>query len=304
MAMTSKVTVKYQRQAGFPGFSHVMMSAEEEILLEEGYDASEVRRAAYLAMADEIAERIEPVAAGYRKTNPAPKKAATKPAGPGKDPERTSELLKAAAAEARAANATKPQPTEPVKVPSDREPLREMPKYTEEGRRIRGTGQKSFTVGEINVAWEALVTAKIVETSPDTGTAANKARQDIRAWLKLTPLDPGFSQDELAMVVEAYDKWRGQGLTTEEAMMEVGNDYIGKYGGVGDPGNDDQEDESSETEAEPGDQGSGSDPVDPESNGQHGSDSGEEQPEPGGGEAGEPGSEDPEGPAGDGEAEA
>ena len=64
MAMTSKTTVKYQRQAGFPGFSHVMMSAEEEILLEEGDDASEVRRAAYLAMAEEIQERIEPVAAG------------------------------------------------------------------------------------------------------------------------------------------------------------------------------------------------------------------------------------------------
>lgn len=278
MAIISKMTIRYLRRAGFPSYSHVEMEVEEEVLLEEGDDAQALRKELFLNMAEDMAERIEPIAAGYRKvtTELGGAKVAGTPsapsAGPGKDPERTSELLR----EASAAAATQGELPEPVSIPEEREPQREMPEYTDEGKRIRKMGQKNFKVGEINVAWQALVDANIVETIPDHTKAANKARQDIRVWLKMTPLDPTFSQPELALVVEAYAKWRGQGLTTDEAMLEVGNDYRSTYGGV--PGDSGEGAEEAEDGAEQDDQGpggggssddkgdsdSGADPEDPE----------------------------------------
>lgn len=283
MAIISKMKIRYLRRAGFPSYSHVELEVELEILLEEGDDARDLRKELFKNMAEDMVERIEPIAAGYRKIEQP--KGASKP--------HTKALLRQAAAEANASR--KPATVQgtleteepPALLPEEREPGRDLPKYTEEGKRLRGSGQKRFVMNEINLAWVALSDAQIVDTTPDVSDNVNTERQDIRKWLTMTPLDPKFSGGELSLVVESYGKWRGQGLNTQEAMVEVGNDYISSYSTdpSGGSGSADQEAEAGETQDLSGDQGSGDGSElggeETESDGQHGSDSAgsEEQPE-------------------------
>jgi hypothetical protein len=235
------------------------METTEEILLEEGDDARTIRREIYANIAEDMAERIEPIAAGYRKIKDKKKG----PAGSGQNPQRTHELLREASAESAQAHtevrgAATQQPTlleGPIELAKSREPGRDTPVYNEEGKRIRGVGQKSFIQREINAAWQALSEAKLIDSAPDSSKAGNPMRKDIRQWLLQTPLDPKFSEQELGMTIESYSKWRGQGFTTAEAMTEVGNDYAGHYSGK--PGGADQEAEASEDETESGDQDAG-----------------------------------------------
>ena len=241
MSILSKLTLRYQRRAGFPGYSHVELETIKEIMLEDGDDPDEVERAAYFDMAEKIQERIQPLAAGYKPKDttppgrqPPPRPTPTPPPAP----EGTAEKLREAAKDAA---------------------LSRAPVYNDQFARVRTTAQKSFAVGELDEAWQALVDAGLVDTAPSREKAANEARGDIRTWLLMSPLDPLFAPEELEMVVESYSKWRGQGLTSTEAMTEVGNDYIGHYYGSDDSGSGEPSEgaESDKAEGEPVDQGPG-----------------------------------------------
>ncbi|KKN64483.1 hypothetical protein LCGC14_0490960 [marine sediment metagenome] len=296
MPLISKIRLRYQRRIGFPGYSHLELEIEEEIIIEEGDTPESIEKFALSRMGLGVKTEMQPVVDLYRTaTGAVPVEVIDSP----------TDALKAEAAASRSAREAKEkakaatgQPTldgvldEREDLPTEREPARDMPVYSEEGKRIRGMGQKAFKIAEINEAWEALVAAEIVDTKPDYSKGANQDRQDIRAWLKMTPLDPKFSKPELDIVVESYDKWRGQGLTTSEAMLEVGNDYIGVYGSTSDDsdsntGSGSEEAESGEDEDKPVDQGDGgTDPdVEPgESGEQPGGDSEGDGEQPGGAE--------------------
>ena len=266
MPLVSKLRLRYERRVGFPGYSHLEIEVEEEIILEEGDIKDEVAAMALSSQGHLVKVAMQPVVDLYRtkelpepKTKSSPEEALKAEAVASKKAHKQKEAKKAAAG----------QPTldgvldEREDLPTEREPARDMPVYSEEGQRIRGMGQKAFKIAEINEAWEALVIANVVDTKPDYTKNANQDRQDIRAWLKMSPLDPRFSKPELDVVIESYDKWRGQGLTTVEAMEEVGNDYIGVYGehtkgtDADDAPEGSQEAEAGEDEAESVDQDAG-----------------------------------------------
>ncbi len=263
MPLISKVRMRYQRRIGFPGYSHLELEIEEEIIIEEGDTAEDIEKFAFERMGIGVKAEAQPIVDLYRGALPEPKTETTS------SPETTlraeAEASKKEAERKDAKRVATGQPTldsvldsEPVDLPEEREPGRDLPVYSEEGKRIRGAGQKGFKMGEINVAWVALFEAKIVETQPDVSANVNTERQDIRKWLKMTPLDPGFSSHELNIAVASYGKWRGQGLTTVEAMVEVGNDYIGVYGSnTGGSDSTGEGAESDQAEDEPGDQGPG-----------------------------------------------
>ncbi len=265
MPLTSKLRMRYQRRIGFPGYSHLELEIEEEVIMEEGDEKEEVAALVLSQHGHLIKMAMQPVVNLYssNKELPVPD---TKSSPEG-------DLKAEAAASAKAhekkekARAAAGQPTlegvldeEPEDLPAEREPGRDLPTYSVEGKRVRGAGQKGFIMNEINVTWAALSEAGIVSTKPDMSKGANKERQDIRNWLKMSPLDPKFSHAEMVLVIESYGKWRGQGLTTAEAMMEVASDYNGIYGS--DAGGSDgagEGAESDQAEDEPVDQDAGSD---------------------------------------------
>ncbi len=272
MPLTSKIRARYQRRVGFPGYSHIEIEVEEEVVMEEGDTPEDVERDGLARMGKAVYAEMAPVVELYRQGNDLPadpdeKKAAKKKAKKPKEPATHQAGL--------------PEPTEPLPEAHD-DGERPEPEYNDDGDRMRSKpkGQHLFKVGEINVAWKLLYDKKIVDTEPDTSKEVNQERQQIRAWLKMSPLDPGFIEVELEAVVESYGKWKAQGLTTQESMAEVGHDYIGRFfrdePGKGsddsDTGGGDKEAESGEEKAEPVDQEPGDPIAGPDPNGQHGSD--------------------------------
>ncbi len=233
MPLLSKIRLRYLRRLGFPGYSHIELEIEEEIIIEEGDTPESVERLSLLRMGAAVKSEMQPVVDLYKTTAPGslPASASTLQAESAAS-KKTYEAKQAKKAAAGQPTLDEVLDEEPVDLPKDREPGRPMPVFSKEGKRTRNVGQKSFMVAAINAAWVALSEAEIIDSSPDAGKASNDKRGHVRGWLLMTPLDPGFSETELLMVIESYGKWRGQGLTTSEAMLEVGNDYTAHYTGT------------------------------------------------------------------------
>jgi len=250
MAITSKLTLRYQRRQGFPGYSHVELETIKEFLIEQNDDPNQVEDAAWLAMAASIAARIEPIAASYRQQAPE-RSPQTTPEGK-KPPQRSPQATKTEAGQGELVLA---------KMPAKRQAGRELPKYDAKGLRKRTVDQKGFTAAEITSAWQALADLGAVQGEITSGRGHNEERNQSRSWLMMSPLDPGFSQTELQFVAERYVDWRNQGNTAAESMKEVGNDFKftfadapAKSADSGDTGGGDKPPEQGEGGDGPGDQ--------------------------------------------------
>ena len=288
MAITGKLTLRYQRRAGFPGYSHIEMETVEEIVLEEGDDATEVRRGWFEQAAREMVERIEPVAQNYRRTAPKPTEKKAPEQEPGKEPARRRGkkpvALKPRSPEGGPKQTELEQPPLLADMPAKRTPGRPMPEYDDAGNRLRTVAQKGFSAAELNSAWRALLDVGVVEGEISFKRQDNDKRKNIRDWMLLSPMDPGFSQAELQWTAEQYLRYREQGNNAVESMREVANDYAITFSenapaqaeGAGEPGAGSEAPPGGEDEAEPDDQGDGDSAGDAES--------GDDEPDAGGGD--------------------
>lgn len=224
MAKVRTTTARYVRTAGISQeYGSIEVGAEELIELSEEEDAAQVRLEHWKALRKEaydfIAETVEAI---KKKPTPGSRRAYPLPTP-------TREV---------ATTAGRGQGTPVQSSFDDRAPLPETaqvwvePKYDNEGDRIRKTGfggNDGFKVAEINEAWQMIYDVGLSAIKPDHTRQANEDRQHVRNWLKMSPLDPGFGREQAEFVVKRYKAWRDQGMTTKEAMAEVGYEYIGHF---------------------------------------------------------------------------
>lgn len=264
MAKPIEVTIRYVRKFTIKQeFGSLDAGGEEVWVLDEGEDPSAFRRERWEAMRQEafdfLAETVEAIKAkptpGSQRADPLPPpgREQGRPTGVGRPVDEQLGLQERA-----------PLPDEPKSA--------DEPKYDDAGNRIRKSGfggNDGFVISEINEVWQMLFDGGVFAARPDHSAQANQDRQHVRAWLRMTPLDPGFSQEQAQFVVDRYKVYQGEGLTTKEALAEVGYEYIGHFfrgedapaegGDDSDAGGGDQEAADGEAEAQPDDQEPGDD---------------------------------------------
>ena len=201
MAKVIETRISYSRKIGMADYGSISWSGEEQIELEEGDDAAQVRTEHYAILRAEAKAALEPIVKEHKEQAktfgkqpgrlPSHGKRATAPLVQGELPS-GSELPKVTTVVNKAAG--------PVQVDKS-------------GQRIRNIEERSFTVEDIDRAVVALV--------PDGNKMDNPLRADVRKWLLAGPLNPSFSDDDLALAESQYHAYRTEGDTTTEAMRRL-----------------------------------------------------------------------------------
>jgi hypothetical protein len=90
----------------------------------------------------------------------------------------------------------------------------------------RTVAEKSFVVADLDRIHEALYSVEAIPAPPDPTEIGNEDRKGMRVFLLQSPLMPGFGEDEAIYVANLYKHYRDSGMTSDEAIKEVGKDWL------------------------------------------------------------------------------